>query len=121
TEIGADPAEVRRRNFLQPDAFPLTTPTGAEYDTGEYAAALDAALAAAGYDALRAEQRARRERDDPRQLGIGLAVYVEVTNGGASGEWGEVEITREGGAIVRTGLSPHGQGHGTGLAMIASE
>ena len=120
-EVGVDPAEVRRRSFLQPDAFPLETPTGAAYDSGEYEQALDLLLDAAGYGALRDEQRDRREREDSLQLGIGLSVYVEITNGGGSSEWGEVEITRQGGAIVRTGLSPHGQGHGTGLAMIASE
>ncbi len=59
-ELGIDPAEIRRRNFLQPEAFPLTTLTGANYDSGEYAKALDAVLAAAGYDELRADQEARR-------------------------------------------------------------
>src|SRR5207244_3411865 len=72
-------------------------------------------------DALRAEQRVRRERGDARRLGIGLSVYVEITNGFASPEWGEVEVTAEGRAVVRSGLSPHGQGHGTALAMLASE
>ena len=55
-EIGMDPAEVRRRNVVAPTAFPYTTPSGAVYDTGEYAAALDAVLAGAGYEELRAEQ-----------------------------------------------------------------
>ncbi len=55
-QLGIDPAEIRRRNFLDPAAFPLTTITGAAYDSGEYAKALDAALAAAGYEELRAEQ-----------------------------------------------------------------
>ena len=59
-QLGIDPAEIRRRNFIDPAAFPLTTVTGGSYDSGEYAKALDAALAAAGYDELRAEQARRR-------------------------------------------------------------
>src|SRR6201989_467058 len=74
-EIGMDPAEVRRRNFIAPDALPYTTPGGAVYDTGEYAAALDKVLAAAGYPELRAEQARRRERGDVVQLGIGVSCY----------------------------------------------
>ena len=81
-EIGMDPAEVRRRNLVPPDAFPYTTPSGAVYDTGEYAAALDKVLAAAGYAgaARRAGQR-RRRGGGPVQLGIGLSSYVEITAG----------------------------------------
>ena len=70
-EIGMDPAEVRRRNFIAPDKFPFQTKTGAMYDTGRYEEALDKALAAAGYDQLREEQRRRRASGDPMQLGIG--------------------------------------------------
>ena len=55
-----DPADVRRRNLLRPDAFPHSAPTGMEYDTGDYPAALEQVLAAANYSALRAEQAARR-------------------------------------------------------------
>ncbi len=78
-KIGMDPAEIRRRNFIQPDAFPLTTNTGAAYDSGEYEKALDAALAASGYKELRAEQARRRAANDPIALGIGVSSYVEVT------------------------------------------
>src|SRR5438552_5745129 len=80
-EIGMDPAEVRRRNVVAPEKFPFTTATGATYDSGEYAAALDRVLSAAGYPALRAEQARRRERGDTVQLGLGIAVYVEITAG----------------------------------------
>ena len=80
-EIGLDPAEVRRRNFIPTDAFPHTTASGATYDSGDYEGALDLALDAAGYDELRAEQRRRREQGATRQLGIGVASYVEITNG----------------------------------------
>src|SRR5699024_953060 len=78
-EIGADPAEVRRRNFIQPEQFPYTTAGGPVYDTGEYEQALDKVLAAVDYDELRAEQRRRRERGDVHQLGVGVSAYVEIT------------------------------------------
>jgi carbon-monoxide dehydrogenase large subunit len=120
-EIGMDPAEVRRRNFLAPDRFPYTTPTRATYDSGDYETALDRALAAAGYADLRAEQAARRARDDRMLLGIGLSSYVEITNGGGEGEYGSIEVLADGRAIVRTGTSPHGQGHATVFAMLASD
>jgi aerobic carbon-monoxide dehydrogenase large subunit len=120
-EVGMDPAEVRRRNFIAPDAFPYTTASHAVYDSGDYEGALDLALRSAGYDDLRAEQRRRREQGATMQLGIGISCYVEITNGIAESEFGEVEITPEGGAIVRTGSFSHGQGHETTFAMIAAE
>ncbi len=117
-ELGLDQAEVRRRNLIPPDAFPYTTASGATYDCGEYERALDLALEAAGYDELRAEQR---RRTGPRRLGIGVSTYVEVTNGLSEREFGEVEITGDGGAILRTGSFSHGQGHGGAVAGIAAE
>ncbi len=119
--VGIDPAEVRRKNYLQPSAFPLVTPMGAKYDSGEYAKALDKALDAAGYAELRAEQARRRANNDPVQLGIGLSSDVETTNPMGSGDYGQVEITADGGAIIRTGSSSHGQGHHTAWAMLVSE
>jgi carbon-monoxide dehydrogenase large subunit len=118
---GKDPADVRRMNYLQPSAFPLTTAMGAKYDSGEYANALDAALDAAGYAQLRAEQARRRTAKDTLQLGIGVASYVETTNPMGSGDYGSVEITPDGGAIIRTGSSSHGQGHHTAWAMLVSD
>ncbi len=121
-EIGMDPAEVRRLNLVPPGSFPYTSPTGAVYDTGDYAAALDKALAAAGYAGLRAEQAARRERGDLVQLGIGLCAYVEITAGDASdGETARVEVHEDGTVTVYTGSSPHGQGHATAWAMLVRE
>jgi carbon-monoxide dehydrogenase large subunit len=121
-KIGMDPAEIRRVNFLPPNAFPLTTPTGANYDSGEYEKALDAALAASGYKALRAEQARRREAGDVRQLGIGISTYVEVTAPvGLHVEFGAVEIEDDGSASVFVGTSVHGQGHHTAFAMLASD
>jgi len=120
-EIGIDPAEVRRTNFIPPDAFPFTTATGARYDSGDYERALDLALDAAGYDGLRREQRRRRDEGALNQLGVGLSTYVEVTNGLVEEEFGAVEITPDGEAILRTGSFSHGQGHETTFAMIVAE
>jgi carbon-monoxide dehydrogenase large subunit len=120
-EIGLDPADVRRKNFVPADAFPFATTTGVTYDSGDYERSLDLALEAVGYDELRAEQARRREAGDAQQLGIGLSVYVEITNGGAEPEFGAVEITPEGGAVVRTGSFSHGQGHETAYAQVAAD
>ncbi len=120
-EIGSDPAEVRRRNLFQPDAFPVTTASGARYDSGDYERALDLALDAADYQGLRDEQRRRRESGDTRALGIGVSVYVEITNGLVEPELGDVEITADGGAVLRTGSFSHGQGHETTFAMIVAD
>ena len=120
-EIGLDPVEVRRRNLVPPDLFPYTTPGGAVYDTGEYAAALDKVLAAAGYPELRAEQARRRERGDVVQLGIGVSCYVEITAGDYSGgETSRLVVDGTGAATVYTGSSPHGQGHQTAFAMLVT-
>jgi carbon-monoxide dehydrogenase large subunit len=121
-QLGIDPGEIRRRNFLDPAAFPLTTTTGGSYDSGEYAKALDAALAAAGYDELRAEQTRRRDAGDPVQLGIGISTYVEVTAPlGLHTEYGAVEVHEDGTASMAVGTSAHGQGHHTAFAMVASD
>jgi len=120
-EIGMDPVEVRRKNLLQPDAFPLRTATGGSYDSGDYPAVLDKALAAAGYEELRARQAELRAEGGSKQLGIGVSAYVEITNVLRQSEYGSVEITAEGGAVVRTGSSAHGQGHHTAWAMLVSD
>ena len=120
-EAGLDPIEVRRQNFIRPEQFPYTTQTGASYDVGAYESALDMALAAADIDALRAEQALRRAADDHLLMGIGIATYVEITNPAAGGEFGAIEVHEDGSATVRTGSSPHGQGHATSWSMIASD
>jgi carbon-monoxide dehydrogenase large subunit len=117
-ELELDPAEVRRRNLLPPDAFPYDTAAGAHYDSGDYTAALDRALEIAGYERLRADQAERRRRGDRLQLGIGLSTYVEVTGFGA--EIGGVTIEPDGSVTVITGTSPHGQGHETAWAQLAA-
>ena len=121
-QLGMDPAEIRRVNFLQPSQFPLTTPTGGGYDSGEYEKSLDAALLASGYAELRAEQARRRTNGHTKQLGIGLSTYVEVTAPiGLHVEFGAVEINDDGSATVFAGTSVHGQGHHTAFAMLASD
>src|SRR5581483_11387596 len=97
----------RRRNFLPPDAFPVETVMGATYDSGDYDAALTEALRLAGYEALRADQAARRRRADRRLLGIGLASYVEITAGGNGQEWGSVDVHTDGTVTVKVGTSAH--------------
>ncbi|MEZ5378974.1 MAG: xanthine dehydrogenase family protein molybdopterin-binding subunit [Acidimicrobiales bacterium] len=121
SEVGIDPVEIRKSNVHAPDAFPLTTPTGARMDCGDYAGSLDRALEAAGYDELRAEQAKRRENGDHKLLGIGLSTYVEITNPTNAGEYGSVEIRPDGTALLLTGQSPHGQGHYTTFAQLTSE
>jgi carbon-monoxide dehydrogenase large subunit len=120
-ELGLDPADVRRRNLIAADAFPAKTASGAGYDCGDYERALDLALDTAGYRALREEQRRRRESGDRRALGIGVSTYVEITNGLVEPELGDVEITPDGGAVLRTGSFSHGQGHETTFAMIVAD
>ncbi len=120
-ELNMDPAEVRRRNLLAPGDFPLTTPTGANMDCGEYERALDLALSNAGYDELRAEQRRRREAGDRVLMGIGVSVYVEVTAVGLFTEYGSVTVELDGTITARVGTASHGQGHVTAFTQIVSE
>ncbi|WP_375501816.1 xanthine dehydrogenase family protein molybdopterin-binding subunit [uncultured Jatrophihabitans sp.] len=124
-EIGMDPALVREKNLLPPFTEPHTSGGGALYDSGDYPMALRKVLEAADYDGLRREQAARRDRGETVQLGIGVSVYVEITGAGMeSGDPHEnatVEIHPDGSATILTGTSPHGQGHSTVWAMLASE
>lgn len=119
TEIGMDPAEVRRHNFVAADAFPFHTATGACYDSGDYRAALDKVLASADYRRLRVEQAARRGSGSTVALGIGICVYVEMTGGGR--ETGSVTVDQMGRATVLTGSSAQGQGHHTAWSMLIQD
>jgi carbon-monoxide dehydrogenase large subunit len=118
-ELGMDPRDVRRRNLIPPEAFPYRTASGTVYDVGEYERALGEAERLAGIDALRAERAARRERADHMALGIGVATYVEITSF-SSKEFAAVEAHPDGTVTVTTGTSPHGQGHETAFAQLAS-
>ncbi len=119
--IGKDPGEVRRMNFVAPEDFPFKTQTGADMDSGAYAAAMDQVEAHADYVALRAEQARRRRDGDVSLLGLGWCAYVEIANPMGAGEYGSMHIHPDGRATVRTGSSAHGQGHDTAFAQIASE
>jgi carbon-monoxide dehydrogenase large subunit len=118
-ELEMDPVEVRRRNLIPADAFPYETASGEHYDVGDYGEALDVALRLADYQGLRAEQEARRRRGDHVALGIGVSTYVEVTSF-SSKEFAAVEAHDDGTVSVMTGTSPHGQGHETAFAQLAS-
>jgi carbon-monoxide dehydrogenase large subunit len=117
-ELGLDPADVRRKNFIPPSAFPYQAPMGPSYDSGNYAGALDALLERAGYAALRAEQASARAAG--RLVGLGLASYVEMC-GFVDEETSDVVVEPDGAVTVLTGCSPHGQGHETSFAQIVAD
>lgn len=112
-----DPAEVRRRNFIVPEAFPYVTSTNVKYDSGEYQKALDKLLELSNYTQWRKEQE--KARSEGRYIGLGLATYVECCAYG----WDKatVKINKDGSATVLSGTSPHGQGAATGFAQIVAE
>jgi carbon-monoxide dehydrogenase large subunit len=150
-ELGIDPAEIRRRNFVQPDAFPYVTAAGEILDSGEYEKGLDAALEISGYRGLRAEQE--QMRGQGRHIGIGLSSWIktggfgpsslsiDVTgtpeasgSGGAQGsttalgnpgmsmpEWGRVRVDQDGKVTLYTGSSPHGQGTATTFSQVVAD
>jgi carbon-monoxide dehydrogenase large subunit len=120
-ELDIDPAEIRRRNFIQPDEFPHVTAVGTKYDSGDYDAPLRKVLELADYEGLRARQRARRDSGDAKQLGIGISTYVEVTGAGNFTEYSALEVHRDGTATIKVGTSSHGQGHATAFSMIVSD
>ena len=120
-ETGIDPVELRLRNLLQPEDFPFSTPTGATYDTGDYAKTLLKATELADYDALRREQADRRERGDTKLLGIGVCCYVEITAGFGSEDYASVEVGEDGKVLLKAGTSSHGQGHETVFATIVAD
>jgi carbon-monoxide dehydrogenase large subunit len=119
-ELGKPPEEVRRRNFISPSAFPYATPTGQNYDSGEYDRALTKALGLAGIDQLRREQKDRLQRNDRTLLGIGQAVYVEMCGFGPY-ESAVVRVEPSGTVTAYTGTSAHGQGHETTFSQIIAD
>ena len=117
---GLLPEDVRRRNFVDPADFPFRSHTGFIYDSGDYAAALELAIDTADVARWRQLQAERRAGGgDP--IGIGIGSFIERAGGSAgSGEYGRVEISRDGGVVVRTGSTPSGQGHRTVWSQIAA-
>jgi aerobic carbon-monoxide dehydrogenase large subunit len=132
-ELGMDPMEVRRKNWIQHEEFPFTTVCGLVYDSGNYEAATARAMELLGYDALRAEQVARRASNDPVQLGIGASTYTEMCGLAPSrilgalkygaGGWESVTIRvlPTGKVEVVSGSTPHGQGHVTAWSQIVAD
>lgn len=119
-EVGLTPEEFRRRNFLAPEAFPVTTRTGVTYDNGNYDLALTRALELAEVDSWRDEQRRRRESGVAQQIGVGISAYVEITGFGGT-EYGHVDVQSDGTVTVKAGTSAHGQGHATAFSMLAAD
>jgi len=131
--IGKDPAEVRRMNFHPPFDEAVTSIMGLNVDSGNYEPLLDKALELSGYDQLRKEQKARRDRGDTKQLGIGLSTYIEMCGLApsnilgalryAAGGWdgATIECLPSGEVILKTGTSPHGQGHETSWSQIVAD
>jgi aerobic carbon-monoxide dehydrogenase large subunit len=123
-ELSIDPVEVRRRNFIAPEAFPFTTVTGLTYDSGNYEAALDRALELADYAGWHEEQRRRREAGDTKLLGIGLSTFNEISGDGGAmpgpKESATVRIRRDGSVLVQSGVATNGQGHFTLFTQIAA-
>jgi aerobic carbon-monoxide dehydrogenase large subunit len=127
-ELGIDPAELRRKNFIRPEQFPYTSATGFEYDSGDYEPALDQALERVGYKELREEQKLARE--EGRLLGIGLASFTEVVGAGPSRQYdilgikmfdsAELRVHPTGKAILKLGVKSQGQGHETTFAQIVA-
>src|SRR4029453_19012826 len=123
-ELGLEPSEVRRRNFIQPDEFPwdvgLTFQDGGptRYDSGDYPSGLEMALERIAFPKFRARQLAARA--EGRYLGLGIACYVEGTGIGPY-EGAHVRVEPSGSIYVATGVTTQGQGHQTTFAQIAAD
>ncbi|HEX9122994.1 MAG TPA: xanthine dehydrogenase family protein molybdopterin-binding subunit [Actinomycetota bacterium] len=116
-ELGLDPVEIRKRNFIPPERFPYATVLGYTYDSGDYARALDRACERLGHEPSRSHGVAG---EGGPLVGTGLAVFVERAGAGLW-ETGGVEVLPGGAVVVRTGSTPHGQGHETTFAQIAAD
>ena len=124
-ETGLDPVEVRSRNLITPEAFPYTNLLGAQYDSGNYQAALAKVVELGDYAGWRARQQERRQQGSSRLLGLGLATFIEVSGGAMGGpglprEAATVRVRRDGSILVQSGVATNGQGHFTAFAQIAA-
>ena len=132
-EVGVDPLEIRKKNWIPHDSFPFTTVAGLTYDSANYEAATAKAKEIFSYDDLRAEQLKRRESNDPVQLGIGISTYTEMCGlapsrwlgdmGYVGGGWehASIRMLPTGKVEVIAGTSPHGQGHETAWSQIVAD
>jgi carbon-monoxide dehydrogenase large subunit len=132
-ELGMDPMELRRKNWIGSDEFPFTTVTGLTYDSGNYEVATDRALDLFGWTELQAERDRRRSSKDPVQLGLGISTFTEMCGwapsrllgalkyAGGGWEHASVRVLPTGKVEVITGVSPHGQGHETAWSQIIAD
>ena len=132
-EVGVDPLEIREKNWIKHEEFPFTTVCGLEYDSGNYEAATARAKEMFGYDELRAEQKRRRDANDPVQLGLGVSTFTEMCGlapsrvlgsldyGAGGWEHASVRMLPTGKVEVVTGASAHGQGHETAFSQIVAD
>ncbi|MEL6193461.1 MAG: aerobic carbon-monoxide dehydrogenase large subunit [Bacteroidota bacterium] len=128
-KVGKDPAQLRLENFIKKEEFPWKSPTGWEYDSGDYHAGLLKAMEVLDYDALRKEQAEKRERGE--FMGIGISTFTEIVGAGPSKDFdilgikmfdsAEIRVHPTGKAIARFGTKSQGQGHETTYAQIVAE
>jgi carbon-monoxide dehydrogenase large subunit len=128
-ELGVDPVDFRKANFIKPDQFPYKSATGFEYDSGDYEAAMNKALEMVGYDDLRREQEEARK--EGKLIGIGIASFTEVVGAGHGKDYqiaglrmndgAELRIHPTGKAILKLSVKSQGQGHETTFAQIVAE
>jgi len=128
-ELNFDPAELRLKNFIQPEQFPYQSKTGWEYDSGDYERAMRLAMEIAGYDELRAEQKAKREKGE--LMGIGISFFTETVGAGprkdmdilglAMNDGADLRVHPTGKAVLGISAMSQGQGHETTFAQIVSE
>jgi carbon-monoxide dehydrogenase large subunit len=132
-ELGMDPLEIRRKNFIPKEDFPATTAVGIVYDSGDYHGALDKLLEHVDVEAFRREQAEQRGKGIHR--GLGFSTYTEICGlapsritgpagfGLQTGLWesATVRVTVSGAVVVYTGASPHGQGHETTMAQVVAD
>ena len=132
-ELGMEPMELRRKNWIKHEEFPYTTVAGLTYDSGNYEAATAKAMDLFDYEGLRREQEKRRADKDPVQLGIGISTFTEMCGlapsrvlgqlsyGAGGWEAASIRMLPTGKVEVVTGSAPHGQGHVTAWSQIASD
>ncbi len=117
-ELGLDPAEVRRRNFIPPDAMPYRTPLKHVYDSGDFAKNLEDALVRADYAGFPARRAAARKHG--KLLGIGMATYIESCSGGGP-EQATIQVAGDGRITVLIGTQSNGQGHETSYKQLLAD
>ena len=121
-ELGLDPVEVRRKNFISPDDFPYMTPTGLTYDSGDYDTVFDRTLEMADYSGWREKARESKNGNGPL-IGVGVATVIKMSGGSGESRNEEawLKIEPDGRITVLTGISPHGQGSATAFAQVVAD